>query len=844
MHLVYPPAASLSSRRAPSRLLQFFQMVSKPEPRELDGATALTTWFISIQLATTFVLVCAAIYLVHTQKASIEVVGVIAGSIGSAVMWCSVFVAGRILRRAEQERKRQAEDMSLSHERFVRTVEGSSDGLWDWDISSNQVYFSPRYKSMLGYADSELKNNFESWEGLVHPDDLLMAKQRVADYLGGRTPVYELEHRLLQKDGTYRWILARGSILRGADGKPVRMSGSHADIDARKHMEEALRESEQRFRQVAENIREVIWLSDVAKNQMIYISPGYELVWGRTCQSLYDSPHTWAEALHSEDRERVLAAAFTQQARGDYDETYRIVRPDGEIRWIRDRAFPVRDENQAVYRVAGLAEDITESRLLYADLRAARDAALASDQAKSEFLANISHEMRTPLNAIQGMCELMTGETLPEPHASRAKLAYDAVGILTTTIDDLLDLSKIEAGHLALDPKPSDIRKIIGATFAMAATQAAAKGVTLKLDVAESVPMRLHADPLRLRQVLSNLINNALKFTEAGSVVLTVSTEPNGEKGVFLNAAVRDTGIGIAPEVQGRLFQPFTQADASTTRRYGGTGLGLAICRRLIEAMGGVIGVESALGTGSVFWFRVPLPLASKAPDPEPAPTAAPDLSRLKVLVVEDNGTNRTIALDMLAHLGVKAETSENGAQALEKIGTGAYDLVFMDCSMPVMDGYTATAQWRGREAPGAHLPIVAMTAYALQGDREKCLTAGMDDYIAKPIRLQDFVKTLSRWGMAVDPAVLAKAAALIGKDAPRWKNEYLKDANRLLLEMRTAKGVSLLRAAHTLKGASLSFGARRLATICARIEAAGAATPELLNEAARELELVVAALN
>jgi PAS domain S-box-containing protein len=818
-------------------------MATVSKPKRIDPANVIISWFIPAQAATSVVLVSAAIYFVRARIASVETTAIIAGTIGVASMWCNVLIVGRRLRRAEQERDRQAEEMRLSHERFVRSVEGSTDGLWDWDIVSNQVYFSPRYKSMLGYEDSEINNDFDAWERLIHPDDLPVAKKRVADYTAGRIPVYELEHRLLQKDGTYRWVLARGVILRSADGKPVRMSGAHTDIDRRKHMEEALRESEQRFRQVAENIREVIWLSDVAKKKMIYISPGYELVWGRTCQSLYDSPRTWVEALHPEDRERVLEASVTKQARGDYDETYRIVRPNGETRWIRDRAFPVRDENGSVYRVAGLAEDISESRLLAEELRAARDAAQASDQAKSEFLANISHEMRTPLNAIQGMCELMTGQTLPEPHASRAKLAHDAVGILTATIDDLLDLSKIEAGHLTLDPKPTDVRDLIGAAFALVGAQAHAKGVKLHLDVAVTVPMLLRVDPLRLRQVVANLLNNALKFTEAGSVSLLVSTEPIDGKIVFLNVAVRDTGIGIAPEVQGRLFQPFTQADASTTRRYGGTGLGLAISRRLIEAMGGVIGLESVPGAGSVFWFRVPLPIEGAPPRVEPAPAAAPDLSHLRALIVEDNETNQIIALDMLAHLGIKAEAARNGAQALEMLARDAYDLVFMDCSMPVMDGYEATAQWRRHETPGARLPIVAMTAYALQGDREKCLAAGMDDYVAKPVRLDDFAAALSRWASPVDPAVLKKAVALIGEAAPRWKSEYLKDAHGLLLEMRSAKGESLLRAAHTLKGASLSLGARRLSALCARIEAAGAASPELLDAAARELELVAAAL-
>ena len=197
----------------------------------------------------------------------------------------------------------------------------------------------------------------------------------------------------------------------------------------------------------------------------------------------------------------------------------------------------------------------------------------------------------------------------------------------------------------------------------------------------------------------------------------------------------------------------------------------------------------------------------------------------------------------MLAHLGVKAETAENGALALEKLSRSAYDLVFMDCSMPVMSGYTATEQWRRSEAPGAHLPIIAMTAYALQGDREKCLASGMDDYLSKPLRLQDYVTALSRWGLPLDPAVLAKATALVGKDSPRWKKEYLEDARRLILELRSAKGEDLARAAHTLKGSSASLGARRLAALCAQIEAAGVASPKLLDAAERELELVASAL-
>jgi PAS domain S-box-containing protein len=691
-------------------------MAENPETSERDAADFLYWRLIPVVVTAQAATAIGAVLALRANSASLEVVAVIA-SVGVVTVLCgAVFHVGRLLRRSEDRRRRLAEDLRLSHERFVLAVEGSTDGLWDWDIASNKVYFSPRYKSMLGYADSEIENSFASWEKLIHPDDLPVARKKVKDYHDGRVPVYELEHRLRQKDGTYRWILARGALLRGADGRPLRMSGSHTDINERKHLEE--------------------------------------------------------------------------------------------------------------------------------QLRAARDAALASDRAKSEFLANISHEMRTPLNAILGMCELMGAQPLPEPQASRAKLAHAAVGALTATVDDLLDLSKIEAGRLTLDPVPTDIRELFGTAFSLLVSQAHAKSVELKLDVADSVPPFLRADPLRLRQVVANLLHNALKFTEAGEVRLSASTEPIDDNGVFLNVSVRDTGIGIAPEAQPRLFQPFTQADASTTRRYGGTGLGLAICRRLVEAMGGVIGVESAPGAGALFWFRVPLPIAGEAPRAEPAPAAEPSLSRLRVLIVEDNPANRRIALEMLSHLGVAADVAENGKLGLERLSAFDYDLVFMDCSMPVMDGYEATREWRRREAPGARLPIVAMTAYALQGDKEKCLTVGMDDYLSKPVRLRDFAGALSRWAAPVDAEVLAKAAGLVGAAQGRWKLEFLEDARRQLAEMRGCKDAAALsRAAHTLRGSSASLGARRLSTLCARIESSGAAAPELLDDAARELELVAAAL-
>ena len=795
-----------------------------------------------VVVLTPLIIAVVAVLVLRAGLANIEAVAIVA-SVSQAVLLSSlVLLAGAQLRRTELDRDRRADELRLSHERFVRAVEGSSDGLWDWDIVTNKVYFSPRYKSMLGYLDAEFANDFGAWEAIIHPDDLPHAREKIRAYHDGLIPVYELEHRLRHKDGTYRWILARGAVLRGVDGTVLRMSGSHTDIHDRKNLDAALRESEQRFRQVAENIREVIWLSDVAKNEIAYISPGYELVWGRTCASLYASAHTWIEALHPEDRERVLAAATTKQVRGDYDETYRIVRPDHTVRWIRDRAFPVRDASGTVSRVAGLAEDITDSRHLNEELRTARDVALASDQAKSEFLAKMSHEMRTPLNAIQGMCELMRVEELPEPNRTRAALAHDAVGQLTAIIDGLLDLAKIEAGGMTLELLPTDCRLLLKDTAALFRELAKAKGLAFEVDLDASIPPSLSVDPLRLRQVVSNLLNNALKFTGRGTIRLEAHAE-GGPKDFVLAVAVSDTGIGIVPEIHERLFKPFVQAEASTTRRYGGTGLGLAICRSLVEMMGGKIALESTPGAGSRFSFRVPLTADASPRTSVAQPARTPELARLRVLVVEDNSTNMRLTLEMLAHLGVPADGAENGVAALDALGRAPYDLVFMDCSMPIMSGYSATEELRRREGAGARVPVVAMTAYALKGDREKCLAAGMDDYFTKPLRLVDIASALSRWTAPVDPAALARAEELIGKSAPRWKTEYLQDARRLMTEMRTGGAAAFTRAVHTLKGASASLGARRLPVLCARLEAAGKASGPELDELDRELALIAEAL-
>jgi len=417
-------------------------------------------------------------------------------------------------------------------------------------------------------------------------------------------------------------------------------------------------------------------------------------------------------------------------------------------------------------------------------------AAETASRAKSEFLANMSHEIRTPMNGILGMVELLADTPLTEEQRDYLDTLRVSADHLLGLLNDILDLSKIEAGKLHLEQLPIVLSELVDDTVRLFRARAESKGLQLTAHLAPEVPPMVLGDPVRLRQILANFISNAIKFTERGEIVVSIHSlegKPPGEPepaaasyerfvggdadatpegevltehgspnpkplipnpstpSVWLRFAVQDTGIGIPPDKQASIFEAFTQADSSTTRKYGGTGLGLAICKRLAELMGGRIGVESEPGKGSTFYVDLPLPVAkiSRTGATE-TNSALPDIPAGKrILLVEDNEINRKVALRMVSKLGLVVETAANGVEAVQKATTHAYDLILMDCQMPEMDGYEATRHLRAR---GVHTPIIALTANALEGDREKCLACGMDDYLAKPIKPDELQHMLARW--------------------------------------------------------------------------------------------------
>jgi PAS domain S-box-containing protein len=627
----------------------------------------------------------------------------------------------------------------------------------------------------------------------------------------------------------------------------------HATTLAEAH--EALAIGEAQYRLLADTATDAIVTVDES-GRVLFANPAVERLFGYSAEEVVGEPLSMLAPERDRPRHE---AVFDGVRAGRYNVSVSAARVAGLRKDGREIALELscgegRVGHQRFF--TGILRDVSDRQAAEQALIQAREQAIEGSRLKSEFLASMSHEIRTPMNGVTGMLELLLEESLTEQQRKRVTVALGSAQALLTIINDILDLSKIEAGKLDLVPEWTDVRALVDDVVGLLRPLAAEKGLQVESSCAGEVPVRVLADGGRLRQVLLNLAGNAVKFTDEGRVAIGVTVVSATRERVRLQCSVSDTGIGIPAEQVPLLFEKFTQLEGAAERRSNGTGLGLSICRKLIDLMGGTIQVSSQPSKGSRFWFDLEVPSAGQERSPAPAaPPASADVSRArgaKVLLVEDNPVNRQFALAVLKSVGAVVTVAVDGSQAVKLASEAEHDVILMDCQMPVMDGYEATRRIR---AAGITTPVIALTANAMEGDRDRCAAAGMDDYLAKPIRpdtLRAAVAAKARRTaepsleaeVGVDPAEIT---ARIGGD-----RELLADISRLFVthspEMMQAlhtaavsgHGAAMASAAHAIKGSIGNFTqgrpfelARTLEKMAegGDIDAARAAIPELEHE-------------
>ena len=937
------------------------------------------------------------------------------------------------------ERKHIEEALQQREQQLAEAQRVAHLGSWEWDLATGATTWSQELLRILGLdADAHADEpSYKRFLAHVHPDDVAMVTSWVDEALRGADS-FEGHHRVVRPGGEVVWVRTRGEVLRDRSGAPVRLRATAQDITASKRAEDALDRATARSRLLetmasaandASNLTEVLQTAVDAICSHTGWPVGHVYVPACHDAGLLVSSGIWA-LVGPEQRFAALRAVTAATSFRAGEGMVGALAVGAEPVWVEDVtldrthrramstlslgvrthvAVPVRlgAETIAVLeffspdalppdrallatldRVGVLLGRVAERERANAELAAARDGAMESSRAKSEFLATMSHEIRTPMNAVIGLTGLLLRTELDERQRQYAEGVHGAGEALLAIINDILDFSKIEAGKVELEVVDFDVVQLVEEAAGLVAEAARRQGLELVAYCYPDLPAGLRGDPARLRQVLLNLASNAVKFTEEGEVVVRARRMDRSADTVTVRFEVTDTGVGISADDRERLFEPFSQGDASTTRRFGGTGLGLAISTQLVAAMGGEIGVDSALGRGSTFWFTVPLGCSSPAAagrrpshhlldglrvlvvddnetnrfilreqlgawdmhpsladgaapalqmladaadagrpyelavldmcmpgmdglqlarriaaDPVLAPTQLvlltstsdvgpeevhragvaacltkpvrlsqlydalvrlssggeterlPSVARNEatearghILVVEDNATNQMVAVGLLEALGYSADVAANGLEALEALDRAEYAAVLMDCQMPEMDGYTATRHIRQRPG-GSRIPVIAMTAGAIAGDRDRCIDAGMDDYVTKPVKPDELEAALGRWasvprgagnGGAARRDVEEESPAGAAIDADRLDmlqrigpadgsllagliDTFITQAPENLANVAAAvsagDAASLHQAAHRLKGSAANMGVVGVAAICAKLE-------------------------
>ena len=751
-------------------------------------------------------------------------------------------------------------------DRQRQAMDAAMDGIAVLNGAGQYVYLNRSHATLFGY-DSPEELIGKTWREFYDAAEITRFDQEVFPQLQA-SGKWQGEATARRRDGSK---FHEGLSLTLVE--TVGLICVCRNISAEKRSREALRENEERFRSLSTSVPVGIFQTDHL-GACTYTNQRWQEIYGLPLEECLGDG--WSRAIHPEDRQAVFDAWLNTAERGtEFSFEFRVLRPDGSLRHVHSRARPIFKADQSVSGFVGSVEDITGTKRAEEELIKARDAAEAASRAKGEFLANMSHEIRTPLNGILGFTQQLAETETTEQQREFLKLISISGDTLLTLINDILDFSKIEAGKMDLETVHFRLDQLVRDAVSVMAFKADAKGLEIVSAVAANLPDTFQGDPVRVRQILLNLVSNAVKFTKRGAVTVKVrlaveapaGTDRREFKNLFemgasssavhhLHFSVTDNGIGIPPEKQALLFQSFQQADGSTTRKYGGTGLGLAICRQLVEQMGGRIWVESEFGQGSTFHFTLRLPEGSEAnlcngttfftakANPAEVRVASSNDRPLRILLAEDHHINQKLAVGILSKRGHEVVVASNGVEAVKAFETGRFDLVLMDMQMPEMDGLEATRAIRAREqSTGGRVPVIALTANAMKADQKRCLEAGMDDFLTKPIvaqKLHAMIAKLVPAKTSASPSSDAKTsteppstimdldAALAGMEGDRdlleqLAREFLKDVGDRLSEIRSClharESTELQASAHKFKGAVCIFAAHKVITITGRLE-------------------------
>lgn len=660
---------------------------------------------------------------------------------------------------------RQSRDSLVQERRQLENViDGTNAGTWEWTIPSGALVVNERWVHMLGYSLAELTPiTVKTWSSNVHPEDLKYTMGLLEQHFRGDSPAFRTELRMRHKLGHWVWIFGLGRVVEWSkDGQPLQMSGTHIDISERKQQEFELSEQRRRLYDILTGTNVGTWEWNVQTGSVVVNERWADII-GLQLEELGPvSIDTWTKFAHPDDLKtsgELLEKHFSGLL-PFYECETRMRHKDGHWVWVLDRGrVATWTEDGKPLLMSGTHQDITLRKHAEVALVDAKQAAEAANIAKSRFLATMSHEIRTPMNGILGMAQLLLGSSMsPAEQQDCLRTILNSGQTLLVLLNDILDLSKVEAGKLSLEMGVVEPQQILHELQVLFADNAKTKGLQLTAVWSGPSGGRYRSDSHRLRQMLSNLINNGIKFTSQGSVAISGAELTSEDGDSLLEFSVTDTGVGVSAEQQALLFKPFSQADSSTTRQYGGTGLGLSIVSNLAHLMGGDVGVDSEPGKGSRFWFRIRadrVPVGEERrqmgrPVTTPSESVAQQRLQGRVLIVEDNVTNQHVLQMLLPKFGLQTVLAPNGQEAVDLvINRGEHvDLILMDLHMPVLGGYEATEQIRLWEKSTGHpsVPILALTADAFPEDREHCLSIGMNDFIVKPVNIKHLLHALSRW--------------------------------------------------------------------------------------------------